>query len=298
MSRRPLLPAEIALQKGISSACEAIQATKADLMKKKKRTLVKGANLRASSEAAPVDKAGSSQGKDKQGEILLVAKDTTPPPPPPNTVPLASIRGKRPISFKKVKVVNKVASLPYPSTPVDLPLRSSLAVFEPSPSSFSHFDMDLPHERHSSSVLAKRPSNGAILQGKEKRVRAAPELSDPPKSHIPPPPFREHDPPIAAGFFTLEFLAPPYILAPFKKTASLEEELAKLNGQLTESQRINVLLNTEKKRLSEDYLGLSKRHEEVGFLRDKLKAETSGFHLQITQLSGFKDVAVAEASRA
>ncbi|GAA0144552.1 hypothetical protein LIER_04971 [Lithospermum erythrorhizon] len=36
--------------------------------RKNKRTLVKGANLPPSSEAAPGDKAGSSQGKDKQGE--------------------------------------------------------------------------------------------------------------------------------------------------------------------------------------------------------------------------------------
>ncbi|GAA0148252.1 hypothetical protein LIER_42989 [Lithospermum erythrorhizon] len=54
---------------GISTACEAIQATKAGLTKKKKKkTLVKGANVPFASRAAPGDKPANPQGKDKQGE--------------------------------------------------------------------------------------------------------------------------------------------------------------------------------------------------------------------------------------
>ncbi|GAA0144549.1 hypothetical protein LIER_04969 [Lithospermum erythrorhizon] len=86
--------------------------------------------------------------------------------------------------------------------------------------------------------------------------------------------------------------------APSKKTASLEEELAKVRGQLAKSQRINVLLNTEKKKLMEDYLGLPKKHEEVTSQQHKLKVESSGFDIQIAQLSGYRDAALAEASRA
>ncbi|GAA0183122.1 hypothetical protein LIER_30594 [Lithospermum erythrorhizon] len=58
----------------------------------------------------------------------------------------------------------------------------------------------------------KRPSDGAILQGKEKRARAAFELSNPPKSSIPPPPFPDYETLMAAGFLTPEFLTPPYKL--------------------------------------------------------------------------------------
>ncbi|GAA0167244.1 hypothetical protein LIER_40340 [Lithospermum erythrorhizon] len=81
------------------------------------------------------------------GDILLAAKEIAPP----NTVPLASIRGKRPISFKKVKVVKKVASSPRPSSTTELPLRptptanfsphSSPIAADPSPSSFSPPDV-------------------------------------------------------------------------------------------------------------------------------------------------------------
>ncbi|GAA0165164.1 hypothetical protein LIER_20636 [Lithospermum erythrorhizon] len=56
----------------ITFACEAIRATKEGLAKKKKkRTLVKGANIPSSSEAVPGDKAASTKGKDKRGEDLL-----------------------------------------------------------------------------------------------------------------------------------------------------------------------------------------------------------------------------------
>ncbi|GAA0144150.1 hypothetical protein LIER_04667 [Lithospermum erythrorhizon] len=85
---------------------------------------------------------------------------------------------------------------------------------------------------------------------------------------------------------------------PSEKAASLEEELAKVKGELVESWRINVTLNTEKKKLVEDYLGLRKKHKEVVSQRDKLQSYSSGFDLQITQLSGYWDVVVVEASRA
>ncbi|GAA0186317.1 hypothetical protein LIER_33605 [Lithospermum erythrorhizon] len=90
---------------------------------------------------------------------------------------------------------------------------------------------------------------------------------------------------------------PDPLEAPSEKIASLEEELAKVRGELAECQRINVLLNNEKKKLTEYYLGLHKKHEEVTSQWDKLKEESSGFDIQITQLSGYRDVAIAEASR-
>ncbi|GAA0187051.1 hypothetical protein LIER_34339 [Lithospermum erythrorhizon] len=165
---------------GITSVCEAIQATKEGLSKKKKkRTLVKGENIPSSSEAGPGDKAASTKGKDKQGDILLAAKETTPP----NTVPLTSMRGKRPIAFKKVKVVKKVASSPHPFSTAELPLRptpaanlsphSSPIAANPNSSSFSPPDVDLSYEPPSSSLVVKRPSDEDVLQGKEKRSKAA-----------------------------------------------------------------------------------------------------------------------------
>ncbi|GAA0146921.1 hypothetical protein LIER_06751 [Lithospermum erythrorhizon] len=79
---------------------------------------------------------------------------------------------------------------------------------------------------------------------------------------------------------------------PSEKVASLEKELAKVKAKLVGSHRINLLLNTEKKQLMEDYLGLPKRHEDATSQLDKLKAEISGFDLQITQLNGrLEDVA-------
>ncbi|GAA0141458.1 hypothetical protein LIER_02595 [Lithospermum erythrorhizon] len=84
---------------------------------------------------------------------------------------------------------------------------------------------------------------------------------------------------------------------PSAKVTSLEEELAKVKAELAGSHRINVLLNNEKKKLMEDYLGLQKRHEDATSKLDKLKAESSGFDVQITQLSRYKDAAVAEAYR-
>ncbi|GAA0156144.1 hypothetical protein LIER_38221 [Lithospermum erythrorhizon] len=86
--------------------------------------------------------------------------------------------------------------------------------------------------------------------------------------------------------------------APSEKTASLEEDLTKVREELAESQQINALLNTKNKKLVEDYLGLPKKHEEVTSQQDKLKEESSGFDLQITQLSGYRDAAIAESSRA
>ncbi|GAA0165333.1 hypothetical protein LIER_20767 [Lithospermum erythrorhizon] len=151
------------------------------------------------------------------GEILLAAKETAPP----NTVPLESMQGKRPIAFNKVKVMKKVASSPRPSTTAELPPRpaqvanptphSSPIVVELNPSS-SLPNMDLPHEPSSSSLAGKRPSDEAVLQGKEKWVKATSELSYPPKDGIPPSPFPASDPLMAAWFFTPDFLTPPYTL--------------------------------------------------------------------------------------
>ncbi|GAA0151241.1 hypothetical protein LIER_10001 [Lithospermum erythrorhizon] len=188
-------PAEIALQEGLTFACEAIQATKAGLSKKKKkRILVKGANLPPSSEATPGDKAGSSQDKDKQGDCS------------PNTVPLADMPGKRPIAFKKVKVVNKVASSPRPSTTAGLPPRPSpatnIAHSSPIPvesdnSSFSPPISNLADELPSSSRPSKRPSKGVFLKGSRNKPRQV--LSFLIRVMV-------------AGFFTPEFLALPYTL--------------------------------------------------------------------------------------
>ncbi|GAA0152375.1 hypothetical protein LIER_37479 [Lithospermum erythrorhizon] len=86
--------------------------------------------------------------------------------------------------------------------------------------------------------------------------------------------------------------------APSEKAASLEEELAKLKAGLTESRWINFLLNTKNNKLIEDYLGLRKKHEEVVSQWDKLQSESSGFDLQIIQLNGYRDPAVAKASSA
>ncbi|GAA0139728.1 hypothetical protein LIER_01216 [Lithospermum erythrorhizon] len=85
--------------------------------------------------------------------------------------------------------------------------------------------------------------------------------------------------------------------APSEKVASLEEELAKVKGELVESQQINVRLTTERRKLMEDFLRLRKKHEEVSIQRDKLQEESLGFDLQITQLSEYRDAALAEASR-
>ncbi|GAA0149736.1 hypothetical protein LIER_08843 [Lithospermum erythrorhizon] len=77
------------------------------------------------------------------------------------------MRGKRPIAFKKVKVMKKASSSPRPSTTVELPPRlaqvanptphSSPTVVEPNPFS-SLPEIDLPHEPSSSSLAGKRPS--------------------------------------------------------------------------------------------------------------------------------------------
>ncbi|GAA0171033.1 hypothetical protein LIER_25167 [Lithospermum erythrorhizon] len=202
-------------------------------------------------------------------------------------------------SLEKLKM-----RIPLLTLLADLPPRSSPPAAEPSHSSFSPPDEDLPQEQPSSSLARKRPSDEAALQGKEKRARAAFELSEPPKGGIPPLPFPSYDLLMATGCFTLEFLTPPYTLlggysntpdplevyenmcrrliqvanagfelgrradflgeenkdlkaqAPLEKVASLEEELAKVNGKLAESQRINVRLTTERRKLTEDFLGL------------------------------------------
>ncbi|GAA0150378.1 hypothetical protein LIER_09331 [Lithospermum erythrorhizon] len=63
---------------GVTSACEEIKDTKAGHSKKKKRTLIKGANLLNSSNVAPGDKAVSSEVKDKQSEDPTIIKKSLP----------------------------------------------------------------------------------------------------------------------------------------------------------------------------------------------------------------------------
>ncbi|GAA0158531.1 hypothetical protein LIER_15531 [Lithospermum erythrorhizon] len=174
------------LCQGITSACDAIRATKEGLTKtKKKRSLVKGVTLPADSGTTFKDKPATSESGDKQVGILLAANDTFLP----NAVLLRKMQGKRPIAFKKVKVVKKATSSPRPIAPADLPPRSSPSAAEPSPSSLSPPGADFPQEQPSSSLVGKRPSDDSALQRKEKRAHVASELSDPPKGGIPPPLF-------------------------------------------------------------------------------------------------------------
>ncbi|GAA0147409.1 hypothetical protein LIER_07117 [Lithospermum erythrorhizon] len=308
---QPATPAEIALQEGVISADDTIQATKAGVTKKKNKALIKVAN-----HSSAGDKAASSKAKDKKGldptilrkslpigvdpqdlvDILLVAK---------NTISLSKMRGKRHIAFKNVK----------------------------------------------------RNSEGSASQGKEKRVKAASELSNPPKEGIPPSPFFAYDPLMASGFYTIEFLELPYTLpggqqicegTPFKsklqsfhamrpllleglcegfsrligfelarqtnhfdeenkdlqaqvplvRTTKLEVELARVKKELDEDRRVNVLLNAEKRKLVHNSLELRRKLDEVTAQRDKLEVENSGFDLHITQLSEIRDNSVAESSRA
>ncbi|GAA0161456.1 hypothetical protein LIER_17767 [Lithospermum erythrorhizon] len=91
--------------------------------------------------------------------------------------------------FQEVKVVKKVASSPHPSSTMELPLcptpvvnrspHSSPIVANLNSSSFFPPNVDLPYEPPSSSLAGKRPSDEDVLQGKEKRSRAASGLSDP-----------------------------------------------------------------------------------------------------------------------
>ncbi|GAA0163275.1 hypothetical protein LIER_19182 [Lithospermum erythrorhizon] len=163
-------------------------------------------------------------------------------------------------------------------------------------------------------------------QGRDKRPQTSPEPEDLPKTGIPPHSFPEYDPLMAPGFICSEFLERPYTLlgrkqmgnagfewarranshdfenqrlmaqVPSEKEASLEEEMAKLKEDLAKSQRINSLILTEKRKLNEDYLGLHNKYENVSAECRKLKDESSGFDCQITQLSGIRDAALAEAS--
>ncbi|GAA0155246.1 hypothetical protein LIER_13015 [Lithospermum erythrorhizon] len=145
-------PAEIALQEGISSACEAVPATQASPAKKKMKRGLGGIGARVPRVWVPLKKVdrprspptddtftaleklrrifrhkmdwkifyeegvliGADLIYDKKfelsrnpitwGDIMLHRRRL---PPPPNTVPLMSMPVKRPIAFKKVKVVKK-----------------------------------------------------------------------------------------------------------------------------------------------------------------------------------------------
>ncbi|GAA0143807.1 hypothetical protein LIER_35809 [Lithospermum erythrorhizon] len=71
------------LCQGITSVCEAIQATKEGLTKKKKKkkkkkTLVKGVTLPTNNEATVKDKPATSESKDKQGEDPTILRNSLP----------------------------------------------------------------------------------------------------------------------------------------------------------------------------------------------------------------------------
>ncbi|GAA0184293.1 hypothetical protein LIER_31581 [Lithospermum erythrorhizon] len=219
---------------------------------KKKRTLVKEASVPSASGAAPGVKPANLQGKDKQGGMdarvpkawVPLAKADRPKSPPTdetfaaleklkrifrqkmywkifyeeggtalqNIVHLGDMKGKRPIAFKRVKGVKKVDSYPHLASKTIPTPRSLPIMVKPNSSSLPPSTTDLPYEPLSPSLAEKRPSERAVSQGKEKRARAASKLSDPPKGGIPPPPFPSCDPLLAAWFFTIEFLTPPYTI--------------------------------------------------------------------------------------
>ncbi|GAA0174282.1 hypothetical protein LIER_27707 [Lithospermum erythrorhizon] len=206
---------EVSLHEEIEAASETIQTAAVGLVqkKKKKRSLVRGVKFASPSEATPSGLASGSKGKEKEAEILLAVKDAFLP----NAVPLEGLRGKRPIAFKKVNVVKKAVALPGLSAGVTPSQPSSPLSAEP----VSYLQPNLLTRSSSPSLVEKRPaekrpaekrpSEGVALQGKDKRVRTSPEHVDLPKSGIPPP-FPDHDPLIAPGFVTSEFLEKPYIL--------------------------------------------------------------------------------------
>ncbi|GAA0144551.1 hypothetical protein LIER_04970 [Lithospermum erythrorhizon] len=118
--------------------------------------------------------------------------------------------GKRPIAFKKVKTVKKVASSSRPSTTRGLPPRpapaANIAHSSPVPVESDHASFSLPianlvDELPSSSLPSKRPFEGGVSQGKKKQAKASSELYN--------PPFPTYDPLMDAGLFTLEILALP-----------------------------------------------------------------------------------------
>ncbi|GAA0185883.1 hypothetical protein LIER_33171 [Lithospermum erythrorhizon] len=210
-------PTEIALQ----------EAGLTKKKKKKKKTLIKEVNISASSGDVPRDKAASSKG----GMDKRVPKASTPlikadrPKFPLTDEFSASLeklrrifrnKEKRPIAFKKVKLVKKVPTsadlLPRPTPFADLASHSSPALVESTFVPFSPPVVNLAHESLSPYRHAKRPSKGGISQGKEKQAKATSEFSDLPKGGIPPSPFLAFDPLMASGFYTIEFLTPPYTL--------------------------------------------------------------------------------------
>ncbi|GAA0173582.1 hypothetical protein LIER_41552 [Lithospermum erythrorhizon] len=186
--------------------------------------------------------------------------------------------------------------------------------------------MDLPHEPPSPSLPGKRPSDRFILQGKEKRVRAAFELSDPPKSGIPPPPFPDYDPLMATGFFTTEFLTPSYTLlggqqicegTPFKSNLQSFHVVANAGFEL--ARRAHCLGEENKDLLSQGPSGkIAELEEESARVKKelvegqrinvllktekkKLMEDYFGLHKkheEITLLSEYRDAVAAEASSA
>ncbi|GAA0149352.1 hypothetical protein LIER_08550 [Lithospermum erythrorhizon] len=213
--------------------------------------------------------------------ILLASKETFLP----NLVPLYRMKGKRPIAFKKLKVVKKGVSSPRSSPGVAATQRSSPIAAEP----ISSIQPDLQRSSSSPSQAERRParkkpSEGTSLQGLDKRPRTSPEPEDLPKSGIPPPAFPDFE--LVKRANSLDFENQRLLAQlPSEKEVSLEEELAKLKEEYAKSQRISSSILATKRKINEDYLGLHKRFEDVSTENQKLKDESSGFDYQITQLS-------------
>ncbi|GAA0184490.1 hypothetical protein LIER_31778 [Lithospermum erythrorhizon] len=225
----------ILLHQGVSSATEAIHATKVRLTKKKKKPFIRAGNLYSAGWSTQCDKAAPSKTKEKQGEdptisrnslpvgvdhrdlnhlreyfsiptyverrlppgadqrlkfpltdeisisleklrgifknkvhwtifceegvligageILLTAKDTVPP----KTIPLADMKGKRHIAFKKEKVLKRKAdSLQHPCLAKDiLPSSSSPIPSKSIPDSFAPSLADSPLDPSPSPLPSK-----------------------------------------------------------------------------------------------------------------------------------------------
>ncbi|GAA0153212.1 hypothetical protein LIER_11508 [Lithospermum erythrorhizon] len=192
--------------------------------------------------------------------------------------PLADMRGKRPIAFKRVKAVNKVDSSPHPASKTIPTPRSSPIVAEPSSSSLPPSAVDLTYKPPSPSLAEKRPSEGSFHAVRPLLLEGFPlEVYGDMCRYL-----------IQAR--RVDFLGEENrnlkAQVPSDKAASLEEELNKVKwgarGEPADQR---------------PYLGLCKKHEDVATQRDKIKAESSCFNLQITQLSGIRDVVLAKASR-
>ncbi|GAA0157797.1 hypothetical protein LIER_14984 [Lithospermum erythrorhizon] len=168
--------------------------------KKKKRLLVRGVKIPITSEAAPSVPASGAKSKEKEAGILLATKDTFLP----NAVPLDRMKGKKPIPFKKVKVVKKGVSSPMPAEPV------------------SSLQPDLQRRSSSPSLAERRPSEGMashLIQVGNTGFELERQANN-------------------LDFENQRLLAQ----VPSEEEASLEEELAKLKEDLAKTELQNAFL--------------------------------------------------------